>query len=395
MSVRIGIDFRAAISHPCGIARYTRELTRGLLDLREDLELALYAATRFGHVADRIPRAIREHPRVHLVERRLPAKALRALSFLPGFRLEKITGPMALLHHTDLTYLPSDKIPEIVTVHDLAFEVSPEFHDDEFRRTVGPRVREAVARARRILVPSITTRDDLIERYGVQPGLIRVVPHGVDHVLRRREDTDETVYDVLPPDRFVRPFILHVGTIEPRKNLPRLVRAFEWLRRRGLEVDLVLAGARGWMTEEFDQTVHHSPYRDAIHLVGAVSEVTLRDLYQQAAVVAYPSLYEGFGLPIVEALALGKAVLTSNRASMVEVAGDAAWMVDPEDEWAIAAGLEKLLEDDELRSRLGEAGRRRTHALTWRNTARATWNVYRELFQDDIAPLAQGVAASG
>ena len=120
MSVRIGIDFRAALSHPCGIARYSRELARGLLALNEDIELVLYSATRYGAVLDRIPRAIREHPRSHLIERRLPAKALKALCYLPGFNLKWITGPIAFLHHTDLTYLPTEGIGVNFEAHGVA-----------------------------------------------------------------------------------------------------------------------------------------------------------------------------------------------------------------------------------------------------------------------------------
>ena len=386
MSIRIGVDFRAALAHPCGIARYARELARGLLDLREDLQLVLYAATRFGSVADRIPRAIREHPRVELIERRLPARALRALSFLPGFSLQKITGKLALLHHTDLTYLPSQGIPEVVTVHDLAYEVSDGFHEDDFRAKVGQRVRAAVHRARAIVVPSQHTYADLVERYGVDPARIRVIPHGVDHVLRRPEEVDESCNNILQPDFFRRRYILHVGTIEPRKNLVRLLQAFDQACGRGVESDLVLAGPRGWMTEEFDATLSRCRHRDRVHQLGAVAESTLRELYRGAEIAAYPSLYEGYGLPIVEAMALGVPVLTSNRSSMVEVAGGAAELVDPEDVDALAYGLEHLLTDEELRQRRGDEGLRRTRDLTWKNTARETWKLYRDLLTGAIAP---------
>jgi glycosyltransferase involved in cell wall biosynthesis len=379
MSVRIGIDFRAALAHPCGIARYARELSRGLLALRQDLELMLYASTRFGPMADRIPRAIREHPRVTLVERRLPARALRALSILPGFNLRRITGPMALLHHTDLTFLPASGIPEVVTVHDLAYEVSEGFHGPAFRESAGRRVREAVSRARRIIVPSETTRRDLRERYGVEDERIRVVPHGVDHMLRKPEDTDDSDERIVVGDAARRPYLLFVGTIEPRKNLVRLLQAFALLRQRRCDVDLVLAGPRGWMTEDFDLELRRSPVRPFIHYLGSVPELNLRDLYRRSRAVVYPSLYEGYGLPVVEAMALGVPVITSDRSSTREVAAGGALLVDPEDVSDLAGAMEKVVKDRALAASLGEAGRCRTAALTWKATAQATWEVYREV----------------
>jgi glycosyltransferase involved in cell wall biosynthesis len=384
MSVRIGIDFRAAMTQPCGIGRYARELTRGLLSLREDFQLVLYASTRYGNLGDQIPRAIREHPRAHLIERRLPAKALKALAFLPGFQLRTITGPMALLHHTDLTYLPVRGITEIVTVHDLAYEVSAAFHGQDFRREVGQRVRNAVERAAMIIVPSDHTRQDLVQRYGVDPERVRVIPHGVDHVTRAVEETDSSDAQLPSAKVFEHPYALHVGTIEPRKNLVRLLLAFEQVARRQPKVQLVLAGPDGWMTEEFDTALERSPARDRVIRLGAVSDAVLRDLYQRARMMVYPSLYEGFGLPIGEAMVLGVPVITSTRSSTQEVGGDAALLVHPEDERGIADCMERLFEDDALCTTLERRGRERARELTWKNTARATYGVYREVLLGQV-----------
>ena len=379
MGVRIGIDFRAALAHPCGIARYTRELSRGLLELQENLELILYAATRFGSVADRVPRAIREHPRATIIEWRLPARALKALAFLPGFSLKRVTGPLALLHHTDLTYLPCQQVPEIVTVHDLAFEVSQDFHGEDFRSEVGERVRQAVDRASLILVPSATTRADLINRYGAEEQRIRIVPHGVDHMLRRSEDTDSSNNLLLRPSVLETPYLLHVGTIEPRKNLVRLIRAYDQIRRRGAHLNLILAGPRGWMTESFDEALAASPYREDIYEIGPVPELTLRNLVRNAQMMVYPSLYEGYGLPIVEAMAMGTPVVTSNRSSTEEVAGGAACLVEPEDERSIANGIERVHSDASYRQQLSQLGQRRTAGQTWKQAARLTYDAYREV----------------
>ncbi len=386
MSVRIGIDFRAALSHPCGIARYSRELARGLLSLNEDIELVLYSATRYGSVLDRIPRAIREHPRSHLIERRLPAKALKALCYLPGFNLKWITGPIALLHHTDLTYLPNEGTPEIVTVHDLAYEISPRFHEPDFRATVGERVRQAVERATLIIVPSESTRRDLLERHEVEAERIRVIPHGVDHVLRKLEETDHPDQDGVPRSVFEKPYLLHVGTIEPRKNLVRVLQAFEKIRREGIETRLVIAGPKGWMTEAYERALNHCAYRHEVFEVGSVEESTLRKLYRSATAVVYPSLYEGYGLPVVEAMAQGVPVMTSDRSATQEIAGDDAVLCDPEDVDSMARGMAELVKNEALRDHLRKAGRRKTSLLTWQRTARQTYEAYREVLQGRVQP---------
>lgn len=170
--------------------------------------------------------------------------------------------------------------------------------------------------------------------------------------------------------------ILHVGAIQRRKNVARLVEAFECLER---DWQLVVAGSVGYGGEDILRRIDASPCRGRIHVHGYVTDQALAELYQRAAVFAFPSLDEGFGMPVLEAMAAGVPVLTSNRSALPEVAGDAALLVDPTDVEAIAEALRKLAADERLRNELADKGLERASACTWDEAVRKTWTVYDEL----------------
>jgi glycosyltransferase involved in cell wall biosynthesis len=175
------------------------------------------------------------------------------------------------------------------------------------------------------------------------------------------------------------PFVLAVGTVEPRKNLDRLATAVGLLRRRGLRTRLIVAGQLGWKYDAFLRQLDDSGDRDAVALLGYVPDADLPALYNLARVVAFPSLYEGFGLPILEGMACGTPVLTSNRSAMAELAGGAAVLVDPESPDALADGLDRLLGDDALREHLGAAGLARAAEFSWARTADETVRIYERI----------------
>jgi glycosyltransferase involved in cell wall biosynthesis len=373
-SLVVGLDVRAATGKPCGIGRYQVELARALLDLPDGPRLLLYAASRRGaRGAAKLPAALVGHPRAKLFAPRLPAKLVALLARLPGFSTERLTGPLDLFHHSDLIFLKGFRGPEVVTAHDLAFEISRDFHDPGFTDRVGERLRGAIARARAVIVPSEATRDELTTRWQVEPAKIAVIPLGADH-LRRVEPAAR----VDPrPDRS-RPYLLHVGTLEPRKNLPRLVRAWRAARRRGLELDLALVGPWGWRTGELRAELARddAATRDAPIVVrGAVGDAELRAWIEQAHALVYPSLHEGFGLPVAEAFALGAAVVTSARSATREVAGDAALLVDPESERELENALLEVAAPAR-RAELAARGAARAPRFAWEATARATVDLY-------------------
>jgi glycosyltransferase involved in cell wall biosynthesis len=280
----------------------------------------------------------------------------------------------AIVHATNPAAVPPVRTDQrlVVTVHDLAFQRFPELFPPRWRWLYRTGLRAAEKRADAILVPSQSTADDLTASTSVQASRVYVTPLAPSLAVSD-EDPDE-VFERLG---VARPYVLSVGTVEPRKNLVRLVRAY---RQVAPEVPhaLVLAGAPGWRAETLEAELAR-PGPGTIVRTGSVSGEDLDVLYRGADVFAYPSLYEGFGLPVVEAMAHGVPTLASNASSFPEVAGDAALLVDPTDVSEIAEGLARLLTEAGLADDLRQRGLQRAATFTWAATARATLDVYRHL----------------
>jgi glycosyltransferase involved in cell wall biosynthesis len=354
---------------PGGIGSYVRALSRHL-----DAE----AARSGGAVRWLVGR----HPASEIEAAGLPAERTSSLSW-PG-RLAtrswvelrrprlpaRLLAGLDLVHATSAAVPPARKKPLVATVHDVAFRLFPDAYPASGRRFHERATRIAVAEAARVLVPSAATARDLVDLYGLEAERITVTPLGADPPPEPDTAGARRLLDRLG----VRgPFLLAVGTLEPRKNLVRLVEAFAEAAPELPEHHLVVVGPAGW-----GASVEPSKVPARVALAGRVGERALGGLYAAAGGLAYPSLYEGFGLPVVEAMAHGAPVLTSDRSSLPEVAGEAALLVDPEDVAAIAKGLVELIFDRALRDRLIAAGRRRAAALTWSATAAATWSAYQE-----------------
>ena len=252
--------------------------------------------------------------------------------------------------------------PAVTVVHDLAFRVRPREVPWQQRVYMGAILGPALRRSARVLTPSEATRRDLLEHYRA-PGLadrVRVVPEGW------------SLGGVTPgslPEGLEPGFLLAVGTIEPRKNYPRLLAAYRMLKARGCASPLVVVGRVGWAYGGALDELRAEP---GVRLLGHVDDPTLRALYRGAAALAFPSLYEGFGLPLLEAMAEGLPAVAGRAGALPELAGEAALLVDPGDVRAIADALERVLGDSELRARLATAGPRRAAAYTWTAAAEAT-----------------------
>lgn len=280
-----------------------------------------------------------------------------------------------------LLWSPSNTGPlaisfQVVTIHDLSPLDDPRWHGRRFGawyRWLLPRLTHT---ARRLITPSLFTRERLVERLQVPPDKIAVIPLGVDKRFRPRpsEEVERVVRNLALPSRT---YVLVVGSLEPRKNLRRLLLSWD-LAHRSLPGDLwlVVTGGRGSKGVFRSQDLHSVPPR--VHLTGYVADHHLPALYSGATAFVYPSLYEGFGLPILEAMAAGTPVLTSNRTSLPEVVGDSGLLVDPENVDDLAASLRGLIEDAGLREGLREKGLRRAAAFTWERAAAETWNVLEE-----------------
>jgi len=273
--------------------------------------------------------------------------------------------------------------PAVVFVHDLAFKVRPREVPWQQRAYFGALLPRSLRSAAAVLVPSEATRRDLVDRYRIE-GLeskVAIVPEGV---------TPDAAPAALPAG-LESGFILAVGTIEPRKNYPRLLEAYGKLRRESVPViigdrpgvpDLVIAGRPGWAYGDTIQRIRAEP---GVRHLGHVDDATLAALYRSAALLAFPSLYEGFGLPLLEAMAHGVPAVVGKAGALPELGDGAVVLVDPEDVASIAEGLERLLADASLREKLGAAGRVRAAEFTWKRAATATREVLRRIARSPVS----------
>jgi glycosyltransferase involved in cell wall biosynthesis len=249
----------------------------------------------------------------------------------------------------------------VATFHDL-FVMTGEYSTPDFRARFAEQARDAAERANMIIAVSEFTRSQVISLLGVAPEKVRVVHHGV------------RALDYPAVER--RKIVLNVGAIQKRKNIARLVEAFETVDRSWT---LVLSGSCGYGSGEILARIAASPARERILIPGYVSPQDLAGWYAKAAIFAFPSLDEGFGMPVLEAMAAGAPVVTSNRSALPEVVGDAAILVDPEDIEAMCQALRDLTQKEALRNELSDRGRARARLFTWEKAVAETWNLYREL----------------
>lgn len=308
------------------------------------------------------------HPetRFHFCYR--PHRYLRARRFRlpPNVRRRLILEPLSP-RGADLFHGLNQRLPRIplrrsiATFHDL-FVLSGEYSTPEFRARFAGQARDAAARADMVIAVSEFTRNQVISLLGVESSRVRVVHHGtrrLDYPTVERENV-----------------ILNVGAVQTRKNIARLVEAFETIDRSWR---LVLAGSAGFGSSEILARIAASPACERISVTGYVSAGELAAWYAKASIFAFPSLDEGFGMPVLEAMAAGTPVVTSGRSALPEVAGDAALLVDPESTEELAQALRDLTQRDELRKDLSRRGIARASLFTWERAVAETWNIYREV----------------
>jgi glycosyltransferase involved in cell wall biosynthesis len=259
-------------------------------------------------------------------------------------------------------------LPTVTTFHDL-FVLSGDYSTTAFREQFARQAGAAAERSDLIIAVSKFTASQVHDLLKVPVDRIRVIPHGT------RQSTSP-----LPHDEGRENLILHVGAIQKRKNLMRLVDAFESIAPGTAPWRLILAGAAsGFESEAVLAHIARSPARERIEVTGYIADAALEDLYRRARIFAFPSLDEGFGIPVIEAMARGLPVLTSDRSALPEAAGGAALLVDPTDQTSITGGLTKLVTDPQLRAELRAKGLARAATATWALAVERTWAVYREL----------------
>jgi glycosyltransferase involved in cell wall biosynthesis len=375
MSQVIAIDYTAALQQGGGIGRYTRELVAALAALDDQTEFRLF-------VAGRRPRKLPDPPGPNFTwaTTRLSPEWLarawhRARMPLP---IERWTGPIALLHAPDFTLPPTQRLTRtLLTVHDLSFIRAPETADPGLREYLNEVVPRSIKRADHILADSESTRQDLIELYRTPPGKISVLYSGVSD--RFYPILDESARQSVRERYRIggRPYIFSVGTVQPRKNYGRLVEALHRLERPDLK--LVIAGDKGWLNDPLYEQIDSLGMSEQVQFLGFTADDDLPALYSAAEVFAFPSLYEGFGLPPLEAMACGVPVVASNTSSLPEVVASAALTVDPTDVEALADALRRLLDDHGLRNTLINRGQLRVQGFSWTASARILKQIYHML----------------
>ncbi|MGH2711981.1 MAG: glycosyltransferase family 4 protein [Actinomycetota bacterium] len=364
-SVAINVD-QLFFKVPGGIGTYVRQLLPALRAQSPDLDLSAFHS-RFEGAA--------EAPELNGLRTTELDRSIRLL-----YPLWNLTGKPPLpdpLGSAEIVHAPSpvavppvrDGQKLVVTVHDLAFRLYPGAFPPSWRMLHMSGVKRTVRDANAVIAVSRNTASDLQKLTGIDPARIQIVPLGGSIPVGTGDPG--AVLDRLS---IPRPYVLFVGTLEPRKNVVRLIRAYRRIAP-GVPNALVLAGPRGWRSQPVDRELAQ-PGHGRIIRTGRVSEDELDALYRGADAFAYPSLYEGFGLPVLDAMTRGVPVVTSNTSSLLDLAGEAAMRISPESVGAIAGAMEAVLTDQALSARLGAAGRERAREFSWERTARETLDVY-------------------
>lgn len=382
--MRIGIDCSLVPGERVGIGQYAYHLVRALSQIDRENEYLLYPVFYYTFHPQYRQVLLPQAPNMRVAYRWFPSAVLRALrhSRAPWFTREWLLGRVDIVHSVSFSAprLRLGRKRLVATIHDLSFVTHPECHTQENIAHALQGTREAIAWADALIAISHHTRQDVIERLGASPDRVAVIYVAANPACVREEDPAilsrvQKTYD-LPAH-----FVLFVGSLEPRKNIQRLLTAYARLNPalRG-EVPLVIAGGRGWLNDDIRPAVEKLGVTDCVHFIGYVREEELPALYSLATVFAYPSLYEGFGLPVLEAMQCGTPVLTSNTSALPEIAGDAALLVSPFDVEEMAEGLTHLLEDADLRAALRGRGYARARLFSWERCARETLAVYQRVY---------------
>lgn len=376
MGMRIAIDSTPTAFFSGGIPVYTRNIIRALSKIDKENDYILFYSL-WKHMRTRPVYVPQSNFRLSI--ERLPESVKRPLMKHTPFSYSHLIGDVDLLHTTDFKGLKLTRRERwVATVYDLIVILFPEFIHEFTIGKVNDYVENYLPLADYIITISECSKRDIINTLNWPEDRIEVIYIGVD--FRLRPGTKQEAERILG---FNEPYILAVSTLEPRKNYPRLFRAFDLLKDIYKKpIKLVVVGHLGWLYDDIFLTHEKCRFRDDIVILNDVNTAQLGVLFSGAEFYAHPSLYEGFGLPVLEAQHMGKAVLAGNNSSIPEVVGDSAILVDVKDEEEIVKGMLTLLENQDLRAKLIQKGHNNIKRFSWEKTARETLAVYQRVFHE-------------
>lgn len=375
------MDAGPAVHQQAGLSRYSQQLAAQLLAHHHAaVNLTLFYNAHSGHT---LPPLLQNAPHQTLTLGQYAWRLSVLATQLGRHPFYERRLPPSQLYHATEHLLPYLRRPTLLTVHDLIFERYPQHHKWTNRLFLTVGMRLFVRAANRIIAVSQQTKQDLIDLYGTPADKITVIYQGIDPTFQPAPpplvEAVQARYSLRDSTGALRPYLLMVGTLEPRKNHLTAMRALMRLKAAGLPHCLVIAGGQGWLFEPIKAQVAALGLTDDVVFTGYVPAVDLPALYSGATAVLQPTLYEGFGFPVLEAMACGAPVICSNSSSLPEAAGDAALLVAPTDEEAVAAAVVRLIKAPELADTLRHQGRNRAAAFRWERCATETVAVYRQV----------------
>jgi glycosyltransferase involved in cell wall biosynthesis len=371
--LRIAIDAHSVGTQLAGNESYATNLIEALAQIDKTNEYTLYVTK-----TEAVERFHRRWPNFD-VRQTVPHTPLIRIPLILSAELRK--RPVDVLH-VQFTAPPASPCPVVVSIHDLSFEHLPQTFTRRSRTQLRLTVRYSARVAARVIVPTDYGKNDLATTYKIPPEKIDVIPLAAGRTFSPASEKD--VQRVRQTYVIQDEYILSVGSIQPRKNLPRLIAAFARLRStwsNGKLPKLVLVGKQAWLYDETIRAIESAGIEDSVILTGYVPAADLPALYTGATCFVYPSYFEGFGLPPLEAMRCGTPVITGNTTSLPEVVGDAALTVDPFSVEALESGIKKLLINPDLRATLRVKGLAQAEGFNWQDTARETLAVYQRAYQ--------------
>ncbi|MFZ3386847.1 MAG: glycosyltransferase family 1 protein [Candidatus Hydromicrobium sp.] len=378
---RIGIDISTLLNHgpDIGAVRYIINLIRNLLKIDKENTYILtgrYTSARYLEIAYNLKKDFKNN-KIELKFFSVSQKKLDLWNRLKFPPLELMGFKADILHCPDYLIPPTLNKNIVLTIHDLAFVRFPEFNFDWFIKKYTREVNKNAQISRKIIADSASTKNDIIRFFKINPAKVEVVYLAADSIFKKLPEKEKDI-NVLKKYKINKKYILSVGTIEPRKNFITLIKAFNHIKQKKADFSykLVIAGRTGWKSEATYLERENSPYRDDILFIGRVPDKDLVQIYNQAELFVYPSLFEGFGLPPLEAMSCGLPVIASDTSSLKEVIGNAGILVTAGDESKLKKQILHVLENEEIKEELKGKSLIRAKKFSWEETAQKTINLY-------------------